>query len=136
MILGFLPVIFSWLRARRQSQPLRLPSDSEEEPAAGAKAEVPLARLHGWKVFLLWFPAVCDLTATTVRPPLVLDRFLLLMTPTCIMHLSRLSRFPLPSQCGYTVDERRPALHPGLDLSDDPRRARPLCRCSFCHLSP
>ena len=65
---GFLPVLYSLLRARRQSQPLHLPADSEEEPAAGAKAEVPLARLHGWKVLLLWFPAACDLTGTTVRP--------------------------------------------------------------------
>ena len=66
---GFLPVIFSWLRARRQAQPLSLPTDSEEEPATGAKAVTPQAHLHGWKVLLLWFPAACDLTGTTVRPP-------------------------------------------------------------------
>ena len=69
---GFLPVIYSLIRARRQSQPLRLPSDSEEEPAAGAKAEVPQARLRGWKLLLLWFPAACDLTGTTVRLRLAL----------------------------------------------------------------
>ncbi len=65
---GFLPVIYSLVRARRQTQPLRLPSDSEEEPAAGAKPEIPQARLRGWKLLLLWFPAACDLTGTTVRP--------------------------------------------------------------------
>ncbi|KAI0807203.1 hypothetical protein C8Q74DRAFT_1187396 [Fomes fomentarius] len=82
-MLCFLPVIFSWLRARRQSQPLRLPSDSEEEPAAGPKAEVPLARLHGWKVLLLWFPAVCDLTATTLM------NVGLLYTPVSIYQMTR-----------------------------------------------
>ena len=64
---GFLPVVFSWLRARRQAQPLSLPADSEEEPAVGSKAVTPQAHLHGWKVLLMWFPAACDLTGTTVR---------------------------------------------------------------------
>ena len=64
---GFLPVVYSWVRAKQQSRPLRLPSDSEEEPATGAKVVVPQAQLDGWKVLLLWFPAACDLTATTVR---------------------------------------------------------------------
>ncbi|KAM5539060.1 hypothetical protein V8D89_007283 [Ganoderma adspersum] len=65
-MLCFLPVIYSWLRTRRQSQPLALPADSEEEPADGAKTEIPHAPLDGWKVLLMWFPAACDLTGTTL----------------------------------------------------------------------
>ncbi|TBU32242.1 hypothetical protein BD311DRAFT_785770 [Dichomitus squalens] len=65
-MLCFLPVIYSWFRARRQSQHLALPSDTEEEPATGAKAEIPHAPLDGWKVLLMWFPAACDLTGTTL----------------------------------------------------------------------
>ncbi|KAI9064238.1 hypothetical protein FKP32DRAFT_1570517 [Trametes sanguinea] len=82
-MLCFLPVIFTWARSRRQSQPLRLPSDSEEEPAAGAKAEIPLQKLHGWKVFLLWFPAACDLTGTTLM------NVGLLYTPVSIYQMTR-----------------------------------------------
>lgn len=120
---GFLPVIFSWVRAKQQTQPLRLPSDSEEEPAAGAKAEVSQTRLHGWKLLLLWFPAACDLTGTTVRLSLDYNRLLLLM-------------ITLWSQCGYTVDECRFAVYPGLDLSDDPWCSRALCRRPLRHLPP
>ncbi|KAI0374693.1 hypothetical protein BV20DRAFT_986450 [Pilatotrama ljubarskyi] len=82
-MLCFLPVIFAWIRSRRQSQPLRLPSDSEEEPAAGAKAEVPQQHLHGWKVLLLWFPAACDLTGTTLM------NVGLLYTPVSIYQMTR-----------------------------------------------
>ncbi|KAH9901202.1 hypothetical protein C8Q73DRAFT_234430 [Cubamyces lactineus] len=82
-MLCFLPVIFTWLRSRRHSQPVRLPSDSEEEPAAGAKAEMPQQHLHGWKVFLLWFPAACDLTGTTLM------NVGLLYTPVSIYQMTR-----------------------------------------------
>ncbi|KAI0361898.1 hypothetical protein OH77DRAFT_1416081 [Trametes cingulata] len=82
-MLCFLPVIFAWIRSRRQSQPLRLPSDSEEEPAAGAKAEIPQQQLHGWKVLLLWFPAACDLTGTTLM------NVGLLYTPVSIYQMTR-----------------------------------------------
>ncbi|KAI0781124.1 hypothetical protein BD413DRAFT_21691 [Trametes elegans] len=82
-MLCFLPVIFTWVRSRRQSQPLRLPSDSEEEPAAGAKAEIPQQPLDGWKVLLLWFPAACDLTGTTLM------NVGLLYTPVSIYQMTR-----------------------------------------------
>ncbi|RDX48330.1 hypothetical protein OH76DRAFT_1404907 [Lentinus brumalis] len=82
-MLCFLPVIYSLVRARRQTQPLRLPSDSEEEPAAGAKPEIPQARLRGWKLLLLWFPAACDLTGTTLM------NVGLLYTPVSIYQMTR-----------------------------------------------
>ena len=80
LCIGFLPVIYSWIHAKSQPSRLALPSDSEEEPATGAKAEIPQAPLDGWKVLLLWFPAACDLTGTTVRVPLLLNRRNLLMS--------------------------------------------------------
>ncbi|RPD65942.1 hypothetical protein L226DRAFT_530075 [Lentinus tigrinus ALCF2SS1-7] len=82
-MLCFLPVIYSLARARHQTQPLRLPSDSEEEPAAGSKPEIPQARLHGWKLLLLWFPAACDLTGTTLM------NVGLLYTPVSIYQMTR-----------------------------------------------
>ncbi|KAH9854018.1 hypothetical protein C2E23DRAFT_914158 [Lenzites betulinus] len=82
-MLCFLPVIFAWVRAKRPSQPLRLPTDSEEEPAVGAKAVIPQEHLHGWKVFLLWFPAACDLTGTTLM------NVGLLYTPVSIYQMTR-----------------------------------------------
>lgn len=133
LTLGFLPVVYSWLRTRRQSQPLALPADSEEEPADGAKTEIPHAPLDGWKLLLLWFPAACDLTGTTVRVPLFLVRRIFSCHSPSVLSSAYL---PLPSQCAYTVNERRSALRPSFDLSDDPWRSRPLRRCPFRHLPP
>ncbi|OJT08881.1 Solute carrier family 35 member F6 [Trametes pubescens] len=79
----FLPVIYSWARSKRQSQPLSLPADSEEEPAAGVKAEIPQQHLEGWKVLLLWFPAACDLAGTTLM------NVGLLYTPVSIYQMTR-----------------------------------------------
>ena len=63
--LGFLPVIFTWLRARRQS--VQLPEDSEGDPQASHKINLSQKeQLRGWKVLLLWLPTICDLTGTTV----------------------------------------------------------------------
>jgi hypothetical protein len=41
-------------------------ADDEEEPAIGSKSGKRYLKLSGWKVLLLWFPAFCDLTGTTV----------------------------------------------------------------------
>ncbi|KAI0708995.1 hypothetical protein C8Q76DRAFT_95876 [Earliella scabrosa] len=82
-MLCFLPVVYSWVRAKQQSRPLRLPSDSEEEPATGPKVVVPQAQLDGWKVLLLWFPAACDLTATTLM------NVGLIYTPVSIYQMTR-----------------------------------------------
>jgi len=56
---GFLPVIFAWLRKQGGSVQL------EAEPSN--KLELTARPLSGWKVLLLWIPAACDLTGTTVR---------------------------------------------------------------------
>jgi hypothetical protein len=58
--LGFLPVAIAWLRMKHKSAPVQLP-DSEDLPLKPAAQQ-----LRGWKILLLWLPAACDLTGTTV----------------------------------------------------------------------
>jgi len=61
-ILGFLPVLYAWVRLGPQSVQLQEEEPLVAKPAGGTT-------LKGWKVLLLWIPATCDLTATTVRLP-------------------------------------------------------------------
>ena len=79
MTLGFLPILYTYIKPKRSSS-VHLPSDEvevtggnieSEEPSDVAKPFVGAAglasrRLSGLKVFLLWIPAACDLTGTTV----------------------------------------------------------------------
>lgn len=66
-ILGFLPVLYTWSSTRRNPAPVFLPSESDQDEQLQAKPVPPSQDLRGWKLLLLWFPAVCDLTGTTVR---------------------------------------------------------------------
>lgn len=63
-IIGFLPVLYTWLNTRRNPAPVFLPSEPDQDEA---KPAPPSQELRGWKLLLLWFPAACDLTGTTVR---------------------------------------------------------------------
>lgn len=76
---GFLPVLFTWLNSKRQSaSAIHLShdqsdtqDDQEEEPSSSNVKGFPDSGpqpLQGWKYLLLWLPAACDLTGTTVRP--------------------------------------------------------------------
>jgi len=60
-IAGFLPVLYNWLRTRRQTASVQLPSEPSN------KRDLESMPLTGWRVLLLWIPAACDLTGTTVR---------------------------------------------------------------------
>ncbi|OCH95605.1 hypothetical protein OBBRIDRAFT_788152 [Obba rivulosa] len=83
-MLCFLPVVYTWLRSKRASPALQLPAESEEEPAGGLKAQLfEPEHLHGWRVLLLWFPAACDLTGTTLM------NVGLLYTPVSIYQMTR-----------------------------------------------
>ncbi|KAH9952193.1 hypothetical protein B0H21DRAFT_684191 [Amylocystis lapponica] len=90
-MLCFLPVLYSWLSAKRTQSSVQLRSDSEEEsavgfgeaPAADSKAQTIVEPLHGWKCLLLWFPAACDLTGTTLM------NVGLLYTPVSIYQMTR-----------------------------------------------
>ncbi|KDQ33568.1 hypothetical protein PLEOSDRAFT_1073782 [Pleurotus ostreatus PC15] len=60
-----------------------LPSDSEGEPLVPNKAEAQSEHLSGSKVLLLWIPALCDLTGTTLM------NVGLLYTPVSIYQMTR-----------------------------------------------
>ncbi|KDR81811.1 hypothetical protein GALMADRAFT_240034 [Galerina marginata CBS 339.88] len=77
-MLCFLPVIYTWLKTRRQSS-VQLLADSDQDPP-NKLAPQPL---QGWKVFLLWIPAACDLTGTTLM------NVGLLYTPVSIYQMTR-----------------------------------------------
>lgn len=59
--LGFLPVVYAWFKLKYQPA-VRL--DDEEEPLVTKSSKD--SNLDGWKILLLWIPAACDLTGTTV----------------------------------------------------------------------
>ncbi|KIM80827.1 hypothetical protein PILCRDRAFT_822106 [Piloderma croceum F 1598] len=76
-MLCFLPVAFAWLRMKHKSAPVQLP-DSEDLPLKPAAQQ-----LRGWKILLLWLPAACDLTGTTLM------NIGLLYTPVSIYQMTR-----------------------------------------------
>ncbi|KZT11542.1 uncharacterized protein LAESUDRAFT_720793 [Laetiporus sulphureus 93-53] len=82
-MLCFLPVLYVWLSSKRARPAVQLPTDIEEEPATGSKPHVAAQHLHGWKILLLWFPAACDLTGTTLM------NIGLLYTPVSIYQMTR-----------------------------------------------
>jgi drug/metabolite transporter (DMT)-like permease len=91
-IQGFLPVIYTWFTTRRNSLPLQ----PEDQTHVDNKS---FEHLAGWKVLLLWIPALCDLTGTTVSHQLPLHTFShhvsqlmnvgLLYTPVSIYQMTR-----------------------------------------------
>ncbi|EGN95481.1 hypothetical protein SERLA73DRAFT_186518 [Serpula lacrymans var. lacrymans S7.3] len=82
-MLCFLPVIYTWLRTRRQSAPVHLPADADEDAHTSNKLSPPTQELRGWKILLLWLPAACDLTGTTLM------NVGLLYTPVSIYQMTR-----------------------------------------------
>jgi len=82
-VLGFLPVLYTWLTTRRNPSPVFLPSESDEDERLQTKPVPSSKELRGWKLLLLWFPAVCDLTGTTLM------NVGLLYTPVSIYQMTR-----------------------------------------------
>ncbi|KAF8968359.1 hypothetical protein BDZ97DRAFT_1800148 [Flammula alnicola] len=78
-MLCFLPIIYTWLRTRRQSPSVQLQADSDEV-TPNKLAPQPL---EGWHILLLWIPAACDLTGTTLM------NVGLLYTPVSIYQMTR-----------------------------------------------
>jgi hypothetical protein len=66
---GFIPILYSSLSARWRKPSIRLPDESPDDTLDGLSEsqKFPPERLTGRRVLLLWLPAVCDLTGTTVR---------------------------------------------------------------------
>jgi len=73
----FLPVIYAWLKLKYQPS-IQL---DEAEPLVTKRSKD--TALTGWKVLLLWIPAACDLTGTTLM------NVGLLYTPVSIYQMTR-----------------------------------------------
>ncbi|KAF9452244.1 hypothetical protein P691DRAFT_697467 [Macrolepiota fuliginosa MF-IS2] len=76
-MLCFLPVIYAWLKLKYQPA-VQL---NEQEPLVTKDSKQ--SALEGWKVLLLWIPAACDLTGTTLM------NVGLLYTPVSIYQMTR-----------------------------------------------
>lgn len=109
---GFIPILYSTLSARRRESSIRirLPDESSDDTFDGLSEsqKLPQETLTGRRVFLLWLPALCDLTGTTVRT------FTLSFPNTC----------PELLTCAYlrlgsTAHERWLVVYPCVDLSND-----------------
>lgn len=72
---GFIPILYSTLSARWRESSVRLPDESSDDTFDGLSEsqKFPPERLTGRRVFLLWLPALCDLTGTTVRKLVILS---------------------------------------------------------------
>lgn len=75
-MLCFLPVLFAYFRSKHQGF-VQLPTEPE------APHKLSPQSLDGWKVLLLWIPALCDLIATTLM------NVGLLYTPVSIYQMTR-----------------------------------------------
>ena len=97
---GFLPVIYTWLKSQRHS----VHNQTDSGPDLQHKFDSPQP-LQGWKILLLWIPAACDLTGTTVS----------------------LSNLLVPPQFNLTlfhlVDECWPPLYTCFNFSNDTWRS-------------
>ncbi|KAF9246475.1 hypothetical protein BU15DRAFT_40047 [Melanogaster broomeanus] len=82
-MLCFLPVLYTWLRTRRHVAPVFLPADSDSDEHTQTKPGTASQELRGWNLLLLWFPALCDLTGTTLM------NIGLLYTPVSIYQMTR-----------------------------------------------
>jgi hypothetical protein len=66
---GFLPVLYGYLSKRWRSSSIQLPEEDSDSSLAdlSESQKLPLQRLTGRRILLLWLPALCDLAGTTVR---------------------------------------------------------------------
>ncbi|TFY51523.1 hypothetical protein EVG20_g10963, partial [Dentipellis fragilis] len=92
-MLCFLPVLWTYIASRRTSA-VQLPEDADDDAPAlhtspdneemsGVSMKVQGQQLKGWRVLLLWLPAMCDLTGTTLM------NIGLLYTPVSIYQMTR-----------------------------------------------
>ena len=109
--LGFLPVLYALILTYRRSRVLLPSTDEVYDPHDDPKQH----DLRGWRILLLWIPAACDLTGTTVCC------FIVPQSRTLTTH---------------TAHERRLAVYTCEYLPNDPRCTRPLCRHALCHVPP
>ena len=66
---GFLPLLYEYLSKYWRTGSIQLPEDDSDSSELSESQKLPLQKLTGRRIFLLWLPALCDLTGTTVRNP-------------------------------------------------------------------
>jgi hypothetical protein len=107
---GFIPILYSTLSARWRESSVRLPDESSDDTldSLSESQKFPQEKLTGRRVLLLWLPALCDLTGTTVRT---------------FTYLSSNTRPKLITyayvRLGSTAHERWLVVYPCVDLSND-----------------
>jgi hypothetical protein len=106
---GFLPVIYKWFKSR--------PHSVNNQTDSGPDLHKFDSPLQGWKILLLWIPAACDLTGTTVRLPNLLGP-------------------PIKSNLFHLVDECRPPLYTRFNFPNDTWRSGLVRRHFQCHIPP
>ncbi|KAG7092284.1 hypothetical protein E1B28_008646 [Marasmius oreades] len=107
-MLCFIPVIVSWLNSKRKAAKVQLPTEPDTDSDSQNKiGSVPLS---GWKVFLLWIPAACDLTGTTLM------NVGLLYTPVSIYQMTRGSLVLFVAFLSVTFLRRRLWLYQWISL--------------------
>ena len=115
--IGLFPVLFNYFQDRHRPPAVQLPVDHTTDSGDDSSLEgKPFERIEmrGWSVFLLWLPAICDLTGTTVcysREETHLN-----LTNVRIAH------------------ERWTFIHSGLHIPNDPRSTGTLGRSIFRHV--
>ncbi|KAI0268769.1 hypothetical protein BC834DRAFT_820737 [Gloeopeniophorella convolvens] len=88
-MLCFLPILYQYVAKRLRTAAVQLPEEGsdgtlgEEDEALTESQKLPPQRLEGWRVLLLWLPALCDLTGTTLM------NVGLLYTPVSIYQMTR-----------------------------------------------
>ena len=75
-VLGFLPVLYEYLSKRWRAASIQLPEEASDSSLAelSESQKLPMQKLTGRRILLLWLPALCDLTGTTVCDFLSLRR--------------------------------------------------------------
>ncbi|KAI0256285.1 hypothetical protein BJV78DRAFT_1118237 [Lactifluus subvellereus] len=84
-MLCFLPMLYTTLSARWRASSIQLPEDSPDDTLEdlSESQKLPPQRLTGRRILLLWLPALCDLTGTTLM------NVGLLYTPVSIYQMTR-----------------------------------------------
>ena len=62
-------MLYEFLSKRWRTGSIQLPEEDSDDSLAelSESQKLPLKRLSGRRILLLWLPALCDLTGTTVR---------------------------------------------------------------------
>jgi hypothetical protein len=118
---GFLPVLYTTLLARWRSSPIQLPDESTDDTLDefSESQKIQQERLTGRRILLLWLPALCDLTGTTVR---TFSHSPLRARDLSCSHLCN---------WGFTAHEYWFAIYPRVDLSNDAWGTGAVRRDSF-----